>query len=441
MPPLANGAYVAIVFVSTVVALMLYPWAGRRTYLAYRTPVFIAGVVFMPLFLYIGAVLSSGIQPIETQSTLLLVGLGAFWLSAAVLALPQTQGEYVPGMSFRPDLILPGGVTLVKGIILTGLGFMLSFQPEFRLPAWNWWGFAFAFWGIIILIPIRGMLKMLMRRGRLLGEPGATSWWAVAIRENVLFVGILLMLYGFLNAFMGQMPFTTLLVKNWDGWWIFVLAGWLLLVPIRAWVKVAIREGDERWWQTLAKQVLLYLGFGTIIYGYIVSFMGGWLWMRPGTNPAGTVIGITLLAAGFLLAVPLRAAAIRNEWRATVRIVTGRICDLEDDRRWEFVSRRVAVLSGQPEEQRRGNMRRMLDGLVRAGEERRLRFLQTMVGVLADSPAETREALMRSNAACLGELPEDARREVMKAMMTSVAALSEEKRQPVMETMAGIVSA
>ncbi|MBI4259214.1 MAG: hypothetical protein HY658_01490, partial [Actinobacteria bacterium] len=194
MPPLPDEAYVAIVLVSTVIALMLYPWAGRRTYLAYRTPVFIAGVVFMPLFLYIGAVLSSGIGPIETQAALLLTGLGLFFLSAAVLALPRAHGDYVAGLGFRPDLILPGGVNLVKGIILTGLGLMLALQPEYGLPTWNWWGFVLAFWGIITIIPLRGMLKMLMRRGRLLGEPWATSWWAVALRENVLFVGILVLL-------------------------------------------------------------------------------------------------------------------------------------------------------------------------------------------------------------------------------------------------------
>ncbi|MBI4260529.1 MAG: hypothetical protein HY658_08180, partial [Actinobacteria bacterium] len=316
----------------------------------------------------------------------------------------------------------------------------LALQPEYGLPTWNWWGFVLAFWGIITIIPLRGMLKMLMRRGRLLGEPWATSWWAVALRENVLFVGILILLYGFLNAFMGQLPFTTLVVKNWDGG-IIVAGAWLVLVPLRGWFKTTIREGDERWWQTIAKQLLLYAGFGAIIYGYIVSFMGRFLQFHPDTNEAGFVIGTVLIAAGFVLAVPVRAAALRNEWRATVRIVTGRTCDLEEDRRREFISRRVAVLSGQPEEQRRGQMRRLLDGLVRVDEERRLRFLQTMVGVLADLPTADREALMRSNAACLGELPEEHRREVMKAKMASVSALPEEQRQPVMATMAGILSA
>lgn len=440
MLPVDNGAFVDIVFVATVVTLMLYPWAGRRTYLAYRTPVFIAGVVFMPLFLYVGAVLSSGIEPVWTQTVLLLVGLGAFWLSAAVLALPQVHGEYVTGLAFRPDVILPGGVNLVKGIILTGLGLMLSFQPEYRLPAWNWWGFSLAFWGIITIIPLRGMLKMLMRRGRLLGEPWATSWWAVAIREHVLFAGLLVLMYGFLNAFMGTLPFTDLLVRNWSGW-VVVAGGYLVLVPLRGWFKRAIREGEERWWQTLAKQVLLYAGTGAVIYGYIWSFMGTTLTMRPATNPAGFGIGVGLIAAGFVLAVPVRAAALRNEWAAAVRIVIGRVCDLDEGRRREFIARRVAVLADQPEGQRRGNMRRMLEGLVRAGEERRLRFLGTMVALLGELPTDRRETLMRSNAACLAELPDGARAEVMRAMMASLAGLPEETRQSVMQTMAGIVSA
>ncbi|MBI2237418.1 MAG: hypothetical protein HYU54_02690 [Actinobacteria bacterium] len=440
MPPLSIGTYVDVALVSTVVALMLYPWAGRPAYLAYRTPVFVTGVVFMPLFLYIGSVLSSNIQSLSTQATLLLVGLGLFWLSAAVLALPQTQGEYVPGLGFRPDLILPGGVNLVKGVILTGLGLMLAFQPEFQLPAWNWWGFALAFWGIILTIPVRGMLKMLMRRGRLLGEPWATSWWAIALREGALFVGLGILMYGLLNAFMGAIPFTTIYPKLWVTW-SFVGGAFALLVLVRPLLKAMILEGDERWWETITKQLLLYVSFVGMIYGLASSFMDQWLWFHPDSNPAGFAMGISLVGAGFLLAVPLRAAALRNEWKATVRIVTGRVCDLEEPRRREFVSRRVAVLAAQLEEQRRGNMRRMLDGLVRAGEARRLRFLESMVSVLAELPAESRELLMRSNAACLGELPEDARREVMKAMMTSVSGLPEDQRQPVMETMAGLVSA
>lgn len=440
MPPLSIGTYVDVVLVSTVVALMLHPWAGRRAYLAYRTPVFVAGVVFMPLFLFIGSVLSSNIEPLSTRATLLLVGLGLFWLSAAVLALPQAQGDYVPGLAFRPDLILPGGVNLVKGVILTGLGLMLAFQPEFRLPAWNWWGFTLAFWGIITVIPVRGMLKMLMRRGRLLGEPWATSWWAAALRENVLFVGLGILMYGLLNAFMGTIPFTTLTPKLWVTWSL-IGGAWVLIALVRPLLKTTIREGHERWWETIVKQLLLYVSFVGMIYGLASSFMDRWLWFHPGANPAGFAMGISLVSAGFLLAVPIRAAALRNEWEGTVRIVTGRVCDLEEDRRREFVSRRVAVLAAQPEAQRRGNMRRMLDGLVRAGEERRLRFLHTMVGVLAELPAESRDALMRSNAVCLGELPEGARRDVMKAMMTSMSELPEEKRQPVMETMAGIASA
>jgi len=440
MSSLSIGTYVDVALVSTVVALMLYPWAGRPAYLAYRTPVFVAGVVFMPLFLYIGSVLSSNIQPPSIQATLLLVGLGLFWLSAAVLALPQAQGAYVPGLGFRPDLILPGGVNLVKGVILTGLGLMIAFQPEFRLPAWNWWGFTLAFWGIILVIPVRGMLKMLMRRGRLLGEAWATSWWAIALREVVLFLGLGILMYGLLNAFMGAIPFTTIYPKLWVTW-SFIGGAFVLLVVARPLLKATIREGDERWWQTITKQLLLYMSFVGMIYGLASSFMDQWLWFRPDSNPAGFAIGLSLLGAGFLLAVPLRSAAVRNEWKATVRIVTGRVCDLEDERRREFVSRRVAVLAAQPESQRRGNMRRMLDGLVRTGEARRLRFLESMVSVLAELPAESREALMRSNAACLAELPEDARREVMKAMMTSVSGLPEDERQPVMQTMAGIVSA
>lgn len=150
----------------------------------------------------------------------LITVLIGFWASAAWLGYSKTQGQYVKGLklgemfAFRPDLILPGGVNFVKGVLLTGIGLILMLHITPALPQWNWWGFILAFWGIMILIPIRGVFKMILRRERLLGNTEALGMRINFIKELLLFFGLLILLYGFLNAFRGVVSFTIFIPRR-----------------------------------------------------------------------------------------------------------------------------------------------------------------------------------------------------------------------------------
>lgn len=409
--------FLGIAFISGVMTIMTYPKAGVKTYHRYRSPLFIGSVIFMPLFIAVAAVLSSPLEALLKGALILSIMVG-FWASAAWLASRRTQGEYVPGlevkplMPFRPDVILPGGVNYVKGVIMTGLGFMIMSQPEnvFPPPVWNWWGFVLAFWGIISLIPLRGMFKMISgRRPRMLGEEGAfglnAASWA---REVWLYVGLLILMYGFLNAFMGAIPFTVLSpfdprmkpphpLYGLIGAALLTLA-FVVLVPIRAWYKTKLLEGVETMGQLAVKQVLLWIGSFLTIYGFVTLFMGQFMYPHPQTNPLGFAVGLPLFIGGVVLITVFRPFALRNEFLGMIRIMVGSIASLPEDKRKEIMTRRLNCVLGMPESQRSTHVRAMIQG------------------ILACSPEELKSAMFKTNVEVVSNLPDDKRKIMMGEM-------------------------
>lgn len=406
--------YLSIGFISGVVTIMTYPLAGGERYQLYKKPLFIGGVIFMPLFIVIAALLSSPLDPV-TKGSLLTLTLIGFWASAAWLSSRRTQGEYVAGLEirpmlpFRPDFILPGGVNYVKGTVLTGLGFMIMSQLEkvFPPPVWNWWGFVLAFWGIIAIIPLRGIYKMVTgRRPRLLGDRAAFGIKARSfLREVWLYLGLLLLMYGFLNAFMGSIPFTKLSPFNpmmqpphplygYLGASLLIFS-FLIIVPIRLWYKTHLREGIESIVQLVTKQLLLYLGTFTLIYGFVTLFMGIFMYPHPDTNPLGFLVGLPLFLAGFILIVGFRPFALRNEFYAFLRIMPGIISDLPEQKRREVLIKRLEVLAGYPEEQRRAHMKPMFEGLMALTQDRRDIAMKAQIEAIATLPNEGRSKIMK----------------------------------------------
>ena len=414
------SAYLSIAFVALVMALMQYPKAGLRQYEAYKTPLFVGGVIFMPLFIYFAAVLPNVPSPPATDKVWLFpLGLVGFWLSAAWLASRRTQGPYVPGllvrplMPFRPDLILPGGVTFVKGIILMGVGLMIAIHPMLGMPQWNWWGFALAFWGIITLIPLRGMYKMVRgKRARMLGL-GGTGFKAELAKGLILFVGLNILLYGFVNAFFGTTPFLELGVKReFNSLWLGNVAGvigavtfvvsFVVLVVWRGWYKVGLLEGAETTVQVLNKQVLLYAGSLLLLVAYI-HFLNlppvrgaGYMAFYPGDNPVGFGVGSALFLAGSVLILVFRPVALRNEFEAMVATMVGVISDAEEGVRHWTLEHRIGVLSDMPAPQRDRHVKLMLAGLGRLPQEKREVMLRTQMELLSELSSEQRRRMMAS---------------------------------------------
>ncbi len=337
-PNLDAGAFLGIAFISGAVSLMLYPLAGLRSFYGYKDPRFIGGVVFMPLFIYLAVIFQAPVEW-EVRTALMIAGFTGLWLSGAWLVSPRTQGSHVGGLeirptvSFRPDVILPGGVLLVKGIVLTGVGLMLMFQPSLVFPKWNWWGFVLAFWGIITIIPLRGLYKLLVgRRRRLLGT-GGTSHGFVWVKESILFLGLLILLYGFINAFMGAVPFSVLRPQSRT----FVLGLGLLvfsfavLVPFRGYFKAIVREGTETYGFLVMKALVLHLGIVALMYALIGWFMGAFLVPQFSSNPLGSALGVGLVLLGGVFVVVLRPVALENEFRATLHIMRSMDAAMQGD--------------------------------------------------------------------------------------------------------------
>lgn len=423
---------IGIGLISAVVSLMLYPKAGVDTYFSYKRPLFIAGVIFMPLFVVLAALLRAPFGTpafpygLEWKAAIIVITLAGFWLSASILASKWAEGVYAPGLEvrpltpFRPDLILPGGVNFVKGTVLTGIGTMIMIHDHLSVPIWNWWGFEFAFWGIILLIPVRGIVKMTLgRRPRMLGEKGAFGSGAFWGREILLYIGLLVLLYGFVNAFKGYVPFAVMGVfpryngflngaAGWLGLFLAIVA-FIVLVPIRGWYKTTMLEGAESLGQIVMKQIILYVGTFLLILSFIhlfnlpvdatnpaihpnVQFAS----IYPSDNPIGFATGLTLFTLGALLILVFRPLALRNEFRATVRTMVGVIAALPDDLRREVMRRRLTTLADMPDHQRDLHFKEMVIGLNQLSEEMRGRMLKTNVELLSQLSEEKRMRCMTS---------------------------------------------
>jgi len=419
-PPLNDaGPYLGMAFIAAVMGLMQYPKAGLKHYQAYRSSLFIGGVIFMPLFIYFSAMLPNvPSAPALDKAYLFPLGMLGFWLSAAWLILRATQGEHVPGLEvrpllpFRPDFILPGGVNYVKGTIMMGVGLMIAIMPLLRMPKWNWWGFVLAFWGIITIIPLRGMYKMVRgRRLRLLGL-GGRGFRHETVKGLILFIGLLIMLYGFVNAFFGTVPFVDLGVRPAFNAFAtgtpttqavsvvaFVLA-FIVLVPLRGWYKTRLLEGIETKGQMFTSQALLWVGTLLMLISF-VHFLNlppirdlGYMAFYPNSNPVGLAVGLVLFLAGSALILILRPIALHNEMEATMLTMVGVASDQPDALRHWVLKRRVQTLATMPELQRNQHVAWMAAGLGQLSPEKRRLMMGTQMAVLAEADSKTRRQIM-----------------------------------------------
>jgi hypothetical protein len=418
--PLDDPApYLGIAFIAFVMSLMQFPKAGLARYNAYRSSLFVGGVIFMPLFIYIAALLPNVPHtPALDKVYLFPLGLLGFWLSAAWLSIRATEGGYVPGLEirplfpFRPDYILPGGVLFVKGAILMGVGLMIAIMPQLNMPQWNWWGFVLAFWGIIAIIPLRGMYKMAKsRRLRMLGL-GGTGYAHETVKGLLLFVGLLILLYGFVNAFFGTVPFETLGVEpefNAFAGGTFatqavavltLILAFLVLVPLRGWHKLSLLEGVETTSQLVIKQILLWLGTILLFISFIHLFNlppirgAGVMGFYPADNPTGFWVGGLIFLAGSILLLVLRPIALRDELEATMMTMVGIAADQSDERRRWMLEHRVKTLAAMPDVQRDQHVAWMAAGLNSLPAEKRSVMMETQMDILMNIDPQARRRIM-----------------------------------------------
>lgn len=430
-----------------IIAVMIWPMAGVRRYFAYKTPLFIASIVLELWILLAGLALIFP-DTVLDRAIWFQGFLVTFFLVTAIMSLPWMSGEYRPGLFFRPDLLFGNGAYLARGEIFVALGLKLLTTPEIAQPIWNWWGLTWAVVAMVILVPLRGVLKMRMRRARMIG---LDNWMGPGLRlglwvkEIFLFLGLFFLVYGFANVYMGKVPFT------WSPgdpmgnggrpeWWGFAfLAGaFFLLVPIRGWLKTRIAEPPTLA-QDLIKHTLLWLGFMPLIYGFFLLFMGSWQHFH-GFAYYNFWWGVWVSALGFLMVVPLRTITLRDEFRGTMGIMIPRMADLSEEQRRLMMGRRLEVLAAMPDQPRKENVKLMMRIIHRMPQEPRKKMVKTRTELVASLPDEQQTTMVQTMAMAFADMDGSERVSIMAEAMGAVAELPDEQRRTMMGKMVAMLA-
>lgn len=439
---LAPGGLILI-----IIGVMIWPSAGTRRYLAYKTPLFIASIV-LELWILLGGLALIYPDSVLDRAIWFQAFLVSFFLLTAIISLPWMAGGYRKGLFFRPDLIFGNGAYLARGEIFVALGLKLLTTEHIAQPIWDWWGLTWAVAAMVILVPLRGVVKMRMRRARMIA---LDSWMGPGLRaglwvkEAFLFLGLFFLVYGFANVYMGKVPFTwtpgdPMGTGGHPEWWglAFLAAAIFILVPVRGWYKTRIPEPPAIK-QDLIKNTLLWLGFLPLIYGFFLLFMGG---CQPfhGFGYYNFWWGIWVSALGFLMVVPLRTVTLRDEFRGTMGIMIPRMADLPEGERRLMMGRRLEVLAAMPDRPRKENIKLMMRIIHGLPDEARRKLVTTRTELVADAPDAQQTTLIRTMAMAFADLKESERVGIMAEAMGAVSQLPEEKRQVMMGKMTAMLA-
>jgi len=439
---------VPIAVLVALIGVMLWPSAGLTGYFEYKRPLFVFTIVFEMWIVVAGLalVLPSSVSDANFWFQLALVG---FFIGTAMISLPGLEGDYRKGLFFRPDLLYGNGAYLARGEIFVALGIKLFISGETAHPIWNWWGLEWALASMVFMVPFRGILKMRMRRARFLdldnwmGKGAGLGLW---VKEVFLFVSLIMLVYGFANAYMGVVPFTwtpgyPMSKSTGPEWWglAIILISFIIIVPIRGWYKTRVVEPTPLK-QELVKGGLLWIGFLILIYGFLKFFQGtGWAQFYGPSSPNFWWATWTAIL-GFFMIVPLRAYSLRQEFGGTVRMMVFRMADLPEGQRRLMMGRRLAVIAAMPERSRRDNLRWMGRFIQDLPDESRRTVVATRTRLLADAPTAQRSALMSAMTGIFAEMVEDERLSVMSEIMESIVGLPEEKRRIMVAAMSEAMS-
>lgn len=424
-----------------LIVMMLWPSAGTHRYRAYKTPLFVFTILFEEWIMLVGVALHVPTSLSDRDLWFQLV-LAGFFLGTLAISLPGVEGEYRKGVFFRPDLLYGNGAYLARGEIFVALGIKLFTSPERAHPLWNWWGLEWAIFAMVFMVPFRGILKMRMRRARFLdldnwmGRGFRPGLW---LKEAFLFLSLLMLVYGFANAYMGLTPFTWVpghpmpgatgpgtLGPNWWGF-AFLAGAFLVVVPVRGWYKTRLAEPAPAPAE-LVKGLLLWVGFVGVIYGFLLVFMGmGWLTLHGSGSP-NFWWGVWVSALGLLMVGPLRVMAQRHELKGLLRVMIPRMADLDEHTRRIMMGRRLEVVAAMAERPRDENVALMMKIIGELPDEPRRRLVDTRTWVVANAEEVTRTRLMAGMAKVLGSLQDADRRRAMTEVMGSVAQLPEDRR-------------
>jgi len=400
---------------ASVTTIMLWPCARHfgRTYLSYRRLLFIIGVLSMAALPTLGFLLDF-LPKDESRTWALLTIVAILTIFSIVAGVKGAIGRPTQ-MLFRPDLLFGDGRVLATGVISLGLAMRFLFghhaPPGHYLPfpQGSWYGILFAItFGIIQIIPLRGMLKLRLRMARMI-EKRFTDWFWVFVREFYFLAAATMIMYGFHNVFMGKIPIIdqTLGGMSPEN---FASQGrpGLILMAISALVFIFVRGaykksvcGDpfikETLNQSIIKSFLFIVSFLPFIYGFAHVMDGGMPFPRALPQGWPLAIGLSLLVWGILMESVFRIWTQQVQQQAIAEHMVAVILPrLDNAKRKELMTNLMEAISQIEEKRRQGFIRSMLSGLEYAPEESKKIISDTRTQVLAELPAEQRKIIMKS---------------------------------------------
>lgn len=437
---------------ATPTVIMLWPVGRRlaRSYLSYRSLLFIVGIISMAYIPAAGFVLTTD-WSFEVKSAVFFGLVADLTILGIIPSFPWAISRPIR-MFFRPDLLFGDGRVLCCGFIAFAFGMRYLVGPpakeglDWPLPVWNWWGILFAMLaGFIPLIAIRGVMKLTMRIARL-RDDAWKGWGAIVLRESFLVITMLGIAYGFHTAFMGIEPITS--SRSWfntetQDFWIglgLLLLGAFIIVVVRGGYKKII--GDpfirETWEQTFVKEAILIAGLIPLVYGFMSMLLSD---LRPLNSGPTLAIGIGSVAWGITVMTVFRVIAQVYQRRAIMGQMTAVILPSQSEQAREKVMTRVmTALTEFPAALRKTIMKTMIQALSAASPDVRAAMTGTRVRILAELPLHQQQLLMRAQAEALGELDSNSRVQTMSEMMTAVSQLPAEKRRGIMEQMSALMA-
>ncbi|SIM79384.1 multipass membrane protein [Cuniculiplasma divulgatum] len=404
-PGTGIGFYILppVLILLAITLSMTLPITKRVKWSTYRRPLYVTAVLFENWISVVGLVLILVAPPgvgTESKAIYFLLTIIIFWAATIVLASKRIQSRFIPEMGlFRPDLLYPTGANLARGEIFAGLGLklMLTITPvsihNFAwLPVWNWWGLLWAELSMVFLVAVRGMTKLkVVLMGRMIKQK-MLGWRGTLLEEGFLYLGFTGLSYGFLNVFMGYIPFTVVYPRFWPGALIMVIAA-IILIPVRGYLKHKVDRITMSYRRTLGLMALLYLGVMVLMYGMIVMLMGRFLVV---TTTLGLVLGLFLQILGISVIVFGRARSIMNDRKGMLPQMLWVLSHADEQDRQRVMKTRLEIFASMNEKERYVNMKNMYDALMQLPDENQSKMLGTQMMALSYLESEKRGRCMRT---------------------------------------------
>lgn len=392
-----------VLILLAITLTMTLPITRRVKWRSYRRPLYVIAVLFENWISVIGLTLIVVAPPgvgTEDKAIYFFAAITVFWAATIVLASKRIQSKFIPEMGlFRPDLLYPTGANLARGEIFAGLGLklMLTIMPgsihNFAwLPVWNWWGLLWAILSMVFLVAVRGMAKLkIVLMGRMILQR-MQGWKGTLLEEGFLYLGFTGLAYGFLNVFMGYIPFTVLYPRFWPGLVIMLIAA-VILIPVRGYLKHSVDRITMSYGRTLGLMALLYVGVLVLIYGMIVMLMGKFLFI---STTLGLLLGLYLQALAISVIVFGRTSSIMNDRKGMLPQMLWVVSHADEKDRVRIMTQRLNLFASMDEKERLVNMSNMYDALMQLPEEPRGIMIGSQMTAMSLLEQEARTRCMKT---------------------------------------------